>query len=151
MVGYFANTGNSSFWLTMTNCSFSTTNNITSTGDITFGGLLGEMATAGSALVRPTNCTVNITATFMINSASAHDFYVGALVGKDNGSAADVIIGGSGTTYTGNTTSGTITTTYASTAGTKYIGNAANKYVCGVTKVMPPNNQDASTLNLTIN
>ena len=62
-------------------------------------------------------------------------------------------IGGTGTTYTGNKTTGTITTTYTGTGlpDTKKIGNAANHYVGGNTNVMPPNNQDVDDLNLTIN
>ena len=152
MVGFFANTGTARL-LTMTGCSFSTTNPLTVTGELVFGGLLGRMESAGSSKVRPTNCSVDVTATLTINQTgpTSYDFNVGAFVGKDGASAATIVMGGTGTTYTGNTTSGTITTTYAATTGNKYIGAAANKYVCGQTKVMPPTNQDVDDLKLTIN
>jgi len=150
MVGFFDNTGTTRF-LTMTGCSFSTTNPLTVTGELVFGGLLGRMGTAGTSKVRPTNCSVDVTATLTINSSNAYPFYVGALVGRSSVGATAYIGGSDGTTYTGNTTTGTITTAYANQSETKYIGSAANHYVCGQTKVMPPINQDVDDLDLTIN
>ena len=94
---------------------------------------------------------MDITSTLAINSSRNYlTFNVGAFIGYGN-TVTTANIGGTGTTYTGNTTSGTITTTYAATTGNKYIGAVANKYVCGQTKVMPPTNQDVDDLDLTIN
>ena len=150
MVGFFDNTGTTRL-LTMTGCSFSTTNPLTVTGELVFGGLLGRMGSVGPSKVRPTNCSVDVTATLTINSSNAYPFHVGALVGRSYVGATAYIGGSDGTTYTGNTTTGTITTTYANQSETKYIGAAANHYVCGQTKVMPPKNQDVDDLDLTIN
>ena len=76
------------------------------------------------------------------------EFNVGSLLGLNIGTAATM--GGTQTTCTGNTTTGHITTVFTDKTGTKNIGGTTNRYVCGVSSVGPTNNQDVSTLNLTI-
>ena len=96
---------------------------------------------------------MDITSTLAINSSQNYlTFNVGALISYGN-TVTTANIGGTGTTYTGNTTTGTITTTYTGTGypDTKHIGDATNHYVGGSTNVMPPNNQDVDDLKLTIN
>ncbi len=149
MLGYSIN--KASYAVKMENCYFSSNATFTAGATLTFGGLLGGVESGEVTYFRPKDCTVSCNANLNINSTyTAYNFYVGSLVGYDPSSASNNIAG-TATIYTGNSTSGTITTAYTgSKSGTKYIGDATNKQVCGNTNVMYPNNQEVDDLNLTI-